>query len=298
MHLRDEPDPLAAGPHRTPKVEPAPGPAAPVARAADPSGSEARSMLELQRLAGNASVSRLVAREAATAEAESDDPTAARSPVLDVLDRGGGEPLEDGLRVEMESRLGSDFGNVRVHRDAEASASAKSVDAHAYTVGNDVVFRSDRWDPSSTEGKRTLAHELTHVVQQSNGPVSGTPAPGGIQVSSPDDDFERAAERTADVALSAPSPSTAGASAAPTSAGAAIAQLEGNRDQPNRPPAGEEEEEILEGDEVAPPAQRAAAPGEPGQALEDEELEDEELGAGAVQRAAEDEELEEEPVSG
>ena len=298
MHLRDEPDPLAAGPHRTPKVEPAPGPAAPVARAADSTGSEARSMLELQRLAGNASVSRLVAREPA-AQTESDDPTAARSPVLDVLDRGGGEPLEPGLRVEMESRLGADFGGVRVHRDAEASESAKSVDAHAYTVGNDVVFRSDRWDPSSTEGKRTLAHELTHVVQQSSGPVSGTPAPGGIQVSSPDDDFERAAERTADVALSAPSPSAVGpGAAAAMGAGAATAQLEGNRDQPNRPPI-EDEEEILEGDEVAPPAQRAAAPGEPGQALEEEEVEDEELGAGAVQRAAEeDEELEEEPVPG
>ena len=128
----------------------------------------------------------------------SDEPAdGGRSPVLDVVGKGGGEPLTPDVRGEMEARLGADFGGVRVHRDGAASDSARAVDANAYTVGQDVVFRSDRWDPSSTEGKKTLAHELTHVVRQASGPVAGSPAPGGIDVSSPDDEFERAADRTA-----------------------------------------------------------------------------------------------------
>jgi hypothetical protein len=273
MHTRDDPDPLLANAHVVPKVD---APAATVARSADRAGQDARSMLELQRLAGNASVSRLVAREAAS-DVDQDE-GADRSPVLDVIGRGGGDPLAPELRAEMEGRLGADFGAVRVHRDAAASASAEAVDAHAYTVGSDVVFRSDRWDPASDQGKRTLAHELTHVVQQANGPVDGSPAAGGIRVSSPDDAFERAAERSADAALAAPSPvgpptsGTAQASAGPS------AQLQAAA--PGLAPEDELEDEMEAG------AQREAE--------EDDELdEDQTLGAG-VQREAEDEELDEE----
>ncbi len=145
----------------------------------------AETLLELQRVAGNASVGQLVARQAA--EREPDEPVE-RSPVLDVVGKGGGRPLEPGLRTEMEGRLGADFGNVRVHTDSAASQSAQAVDAHAYTVGHDVVFRSDRWNPDSTDGKKTLAHELTHVVQQRNGPVDGTATGDGIRLSDPGDD--------------------------------------------------------------------------------------------------------------
>jgi hypothetical protein len=278
VHTRDDPDPLLATAHRTPTA------AAPVAveRTADDAGADARAMLELQRMAGNASVSRLIAREQATG---TEDEPGARSPVLDVVGRGGGEPLAPELRAEMEGRLGADFGSVRVHRDAAASESAKAVEAHAYTVGSDVVFRSDRWDPASAGGKRTLAHELSHVVQQAHGPVDGSPAPGGIRVSSPDDDFERAADRRADAALAGPAPaagpaamsagSTAQLEAAPgpedevdedEELGAGTVQREGNRDAPNRPnrPGEEEEEEEEEpeeeGGQPSRSAQREAAP--------------------------------------
>lgn len=288
MHTRDEPDPLVVSPHRTPKVE-APS-SATVDRSADGAGADARSMLELQRLAGNASVSRLVSREAAT---EADEEPEGRSPVLDVVGRGGGEPLAPELRSEMEGRLGADFGAVRVHRDAAASDSAKAVDAHAYTVGNDVVFRSDRWDPAGSEGKHTLAHELSHVVQQANGPVDGSPAAGGIRVSSPNDGFEQAADRSADAALSGPAPAaapaaaTAGPSAQLEAAGpedemdeedmsAGAVQRQSNRDAqnrpdaPNRPGEEEEEEEPEEDGQPSRSAQREAAP-------EDELDEDEAL---------------------
>ncbi len=150
-------------------------------------------LLGLQRAVGNTGVGALVSEEE-------------RSPVLDVVGSGGGSPLDTDTRADMESRLGHDFGDVRVHTDARAHDSARAVNAHAYTVGSNVVFQRDKYDPSSTEGKTMLAHELTHVVQQRSGPVDGTPTGGGVQVSDPSDRFEREAAANADRAMSAPAP--------------------------------------------------------------------------------------------
>ena len=152
-------------------------------------------VMHLQKTAGNATVT------AALEEQEA-------SPVKDVVGSGGGSPLDRDTRSFMESRLGADFSDVRVHNDSKATESARSVQAHAYTVGNDVVFQSDKYAPESDSGKRMLAHELTHVVQQRSGPVDGTPAAGGIQVSHPSDRFEQAAESSADRAMSAATPSS------------------------------------------------------------------------------------------
>jgi hypothetical protein len=85
--------------------------------------------------------------------------------VQDVL-RSAGRPLEAGIRAFLEPRFGQDFSRVRVHTDAQASESARSVNAHAYTVGQDLVFAQGRYSPGSSDGLRLLAHELTHVVQQ------------------------------------------------------------------------------------------------------------------------------------
>ena len=101
----------------------------------------------------------------------------------------------------MEARLGHDFSDVRVHDDSRAHDSAVGVNANAYTVGSNIVFQRDRYDPSSADGKVTLAHELTHVVQQRSGPVDGTPAGGGIKVSDPSDRFEREASANAIVTM-------------------------------------------------------------------------------------------------
>jgi hypothetical protein len=78
-----------------------------------------------------------------------------------------GRPLEPGLRQDMEERFGHDFSRVRVHTGAAAEQSARDVNAYAYTVGYDMVFGSGRLEPWSHEGRRLIAHELTHVVQQS-----------------------------------------------------------------------------------------------------------------------------------
>lgn len=77
-----------------------------------------------------------------------------------------GRPLEPGIRRDMEQRFGHDFSRVRVHVDAAADQSARDLKARAYTVGSDIVFRAGRFQPDTNAGRRLLAHELTHVVQQ------------------------------------------------------------------------------------------------------------------------------------
>jgi hypothetical protein len=149
-------------------------------------------MLGLQRAVGNAGTAALMEEE--------------RSPVHDVVNSGGGSALDDDTRTDMEGRLGADFSDVRVHTDSSAHESAQAVNAHAYTVGSNVVFQRDKYDPSSDTGKHMLAHELTHVVQQRSGPVDGSDAGGGIQVSDPSDRFEREAVANADRAMSGPAP--------------------------------------------------------------------------------------------
>ena len=85
--------------------------------------------------------------------------------VHDVL-RSHGSPLDSSARTFFESRFGQDFSNVRVHTDARAAESALSVNALAYTVGSDIVLGAGQYSPQTDAGRRLLAHELTHVVQQ------------------------------------------------------------------------------------------------------------------------------------
>jgi hypothetical protein len=147
-------------------------------------------LLGLQRSIGNAGTTALVEEE--------------RSPVLDVIGSGGGSALGQDTRAEMESRFGTDFGDVRLHTGDTAQASAASVNAQAYTVGSDIVFADGQYDPGTPRGQHMLAHELTHVVQQRSGPVDGSDAGGGVKVSDPGDRFEREASANADRLMSTP----------------------------------------------------------------------------------------------
>ena len=96
--------------------------------------------------------------------------------VRDVL-HFGGKPLDHATRSFFEPRFRHDFSRVRIHSDAQAAASARSIGALAYTSGNNVVFNSDNYSPNSTAGRKLLAHELTHVVQQNGdgGPAANAP---------------------------------------------------------------------------------------------------------------------------
>ena len=91
----------------------------------------------------------------------------AAPPSVDQVLSGSGKPLDSALQQSMEQRFGHDFSQVRVHTGLAAEQSARDVNAHAYTVGHNIVFGADQFVPGSHEGQRLLAHELTHVVQQS-----------------------------------------------------------------------------------------------------------------------------------
>ncbi len=97
--------------------------------------------------------------------AEPEEGASAIEPYVDGL-HGRGERLAPATRAFFEPRFGVDFGSVRVHRDAEADRSARSIGALAYTTGSHIVFRAGHYDSSSHQGRHLLAHELTHVVQQ------------------------------------------------------------------------------------------------------------------------------------
>ena len=88
-----------------------------------------------------------------------------------------GKPLEPALRRDMERRFGYDFSQVRVHADPEAAQSSQAVSAHAYTVGHHIVFGNGSYAPNTMVGRRLVAHELAHVVQQSKAGLTQNTGP-------------------------------------------------------------------------------------------------------------------------
>jgi hypothetical protein len=146
-------------------------------------------LVALQRTIGNAAVVRMLA----------DQQPVQRSAVHEVL-RAPGTPLDEPTRTDMEARLGADFSDVRLHTDLSAQHSAAEIGARAYTSGNHVVIGSGGADA------HTLAHELTHVIQQRQGSVDGTDNGDGLRISNPSDRFEREAEANATRAMSAAQP--------------------------------------------------------------------------------------------
>ncbi|MBD2504569.1 DUF4157 domain-containing protein [Anabaena azotica FACHB-119] len=85
--------------------------------------------------------------------------------------RGGGQPLGDDIREPMEQAFGADFSGVKIHTDTQSDQLNRSIQARAFTTGQDVFFRQGEYSPGSRGGQELLAHELTHVVQQSGGMV-------------------------------------------------------------------------------------------------------------------------------
>lgn len=187
----------------------------------------------LQRSVGNAAVVEAV---------ESDDE--GRSPVLDVVGRGGGRALPAEVQRSMSAAFGgTDFSDVRLHDDGAAKASAQAVGARAYTTGHEIVL-GDGVDIASPDGQRTLAHELTHVVQQRSGPVDGTDSGDGVSVSDPGDRFEREAEADAERITSGE------VAVAPTPTAAVEVQREALPEEDDETVA--EQREVLPGEDEEP----------------------------------------------
>src|SRR6266566_664078 len=109
-----------------------------------------------------------------------------------------GSSLDSTTLNKLEYGLNTNLSNVRIHTDSEADHLAHLFNAVAFTSGQDIFFRAGAYNPNQQEGMHLIAHEAMHTVQQSAGPVSGIPAPGGVTISGPSDPFEQAADQVAD----------------------------------------------------------------------------------------------------
>jgi hypothetical protein len=101
--------------------------------------------------------------------------------VQDVLSSSG-KPLDSATKAFFEPRFGHDFSMVRVHTDAKAEEAARAINANAFTIGKDVVLGAKEYATDSAEGKQLLAHELTHVIQQSQGQTPSTSVKDVIKI--------------------------------------------------------------------------------------------------------------------
>ena len=133
---------------------------------------------------------------------------AAVPPIVHEVLRSPGRPLDAQTRSLFEPRFGHDFSKVRVHADHEAAQSARAVEALAYTVGNDLVFGTGHFSPHTKSGQRLLAHELTHVVQQSKGGIGGVPQK--LEIGPANDLAEQEADRFAQRVTSERAPNVRG----------------------------------------------------------------------------------------
>ncbi|MGB8885967.1 MAG: DUF4157 domain-containing protein [Candidatus Korobacteraceae bacterium] len=118
-----------------------------------------------------------------------------------------GQPLDRGTREFMEPRFGADFSQVRVHTGPGAEKSAQGLAANAYTVGRDIYFAQGKYRPESGEGRRLLAHELTHTLQQGASSNISHPQPEASRLSFPEDEQEVEARKVSDMVMS-PEPQT------------------------------------------------------------------------------------------
>ena len=149
---------------------------------------------------GNAGVARLVEEQGIHRSAGG--PAKLDGEIARAIDqrRGRGSDLDTDARSTLETAMGEDFSNVRIHHDTEAHELSKAVSAEAFTTGSDVFFQSGKYDPGSSAGQKPLAHELTHVAQQ-----RGAAPAAEMTVSDPGDASEMEAASVADRIASAPS---------------------------------------------------------------------------------------------
>jgi len=158
-------------------------------------GGKVSPLASLQQTVGNRAVQRLIAQRMGDGAFALDDETAGRISSA----RGGGKALDPGMQESIGQATGHDFSGVRVHTSSEADTLSKQLHARAFTTGQDIFFREGTYDPSSSAGKKLIAHELTHVVQQSGGGTGKSL--GRMTVHGPNDAFEQEANAVADRAV-------------------------------------------------------------------------------------------------
>jgi hypothetical protein len=155
-----------------------------------------RSLFHLQQTVGNQAVQRMVNRS-----------RTAVNPAGDLAQRihaasSSGNALDSATRHRLQEGFNADLSSVRIHTDDESDRLSESVEAIAFTTGSHIFFRRGAYQPDTALGLRLIAHEAAHAIQQSSGPVDGTPTAGGVSISDPSDSFEQAAEHAADQVMS------------------------------------------------------------------------------------------------
>jgi hypothetical protein len=146
-------------------------------------------LLHLQRHYGNRYVQRVLAMRSKSVAASEVHPDVEETMQSE---RGGGQQLDKGVRTQMESSFGTDFGGVRVHTNAKSDALNQTLNARAFTTGQDIFFRQANYDPGSSNGRELLAHELTHVVQQNKDEIQPK-----LSLGQPGDRYEQEADSVA-----------------------------------------------------------------------------------------------------
>ena len=176
----------------------------------------------LQQQIGNRAVQRLLAQRSGEGPSELDEETASRIN----RERGGGQPLDTAFQKQTSEAMGHDLSGVQVHTSPEAHDLSRQLGAKAFTTGQDVFFREGAYDPHSSGGQELIAHELTHVAQQSSGAVGGA---SKMTVNAPGDAFEQEADA---IAKTVASP------------GAQVQRQVEEEEEPLQMPAEEEEEPL------------------------------------------------------
>ncbi|MBU0961508.1 MAG: DUF4157 domain-containing protein, partial [Proteobacteria bacterium] len=145
-------------------------------------------LLQLQKQYGNTYVQRVMDL---SRKPDNDNSVAPEIEQSIAQAHGGGQEIDSKVRSQMESSFGVDFSNVRVHTDSESNMLNHALNSRAFTTGQNIFFKSGEYNPASSGGRELLAHELTHVVQQTGETRSK------LIVGQPGDQYEREADHVA-----------------------------------------------------------------------------------------------------
>jgi len=160
-----------------------------------------QAVLRMQQTHGNAAVRRMLVQRRVDAPAGVEG-----GPIDDQVTsqinsaRGSGPTLDSGVAQRLGGTMGQDFSGVHVHADSQADTLNRSLSAKAFTTGSDIFFQQGAYQPHSSDGQQLLAHELTHVVQQ-----SGSSPSGALTLGPAEDSYEHEADSMASKAMSATS---------------------------------------------------------------------------------------------
>lgn len=155
---------------------------------------DAARVTRMQQTLGNDAVQRYLAQRDGDGTAAIDEETEASIQE----ERGRGHNLNEDVASEAGAAMGRDFSDVTVHTDGEADELNRRLGARAFTTGNDIFFREGAYEPGSRDGKRLIAHELTHVAQQGG---EQSTVQGELRLNDPDDQYEAEADDVANAVV-------------------------------------------------------------------------------------------------